>query len=231
MESPFGYSGSFLAIITLISFFLGNPPVPVTAAATDPVVNPLVELSSRAELVNIAGYGEEKLSTVTVTGKVLCHACMGGKFPVPTHPVSGTIIIILIIMITDMIILMKGIQNDSVVSLFCFAFALFVGAKVSVFCGSSGKSNKSWARGSSDEYGDFFIDLPSHLHAIPNLEKVCSVRVLQLPKSSLCRPAFTGKHKGLKLVSIGDGARAYTADDILLMPRSLGGSNKRTRQT
>lgn len=108
---------------------------------------------------------------------------------------------------------------------------LFVGAKVSVFCGSSGKSNKSWARGSSDEYGDFFIDLPSHLHAIPNLEKVCSVRVLQLPKGSLCRPAFTGKHKGLKLVSIGDGARAYTADDILLMPRSLGGSNKRTRQT
>lgn len=52
--------------------------------------NPVVELSSRDELVNIAGYGEDKLSTVTISGKLLCHACMGGMFPVPTHPVSGT---------------------------------------------------------------------------------------------------------------------------------------------
>lgn len=90
------------------------------------------------------------------------------------------------------------------------------GASVAVFCGTSGKSRKSWARGTTDEYGDFLIDLPSCLHAIPNLEKVCLVKVLHLPKNSDCRPAFTGKQKGIKLLSIEDGSRAYTANTINL---------------
>ncbi|KAE8715139.1 acyl carrier protein 3 [Hibiscus syriacus] len=34
----------------------------------------LYELSSRDEMVHLAGYGEEKLSTVLVTGSVLCEA-------------------------------------------------------------------------------------------------------------------------------------------------------------
>ena len=38
-------------------------------------MNPLVEFSSREELAEMAGYGEEKLSTVLVSGTVLCEAC------------------------------------------------------------------------------------------------------------------------------------------------------------
>lgn len=37
------------------------------------------ELSTREELVQMAGYGEEKLSTVLVTGSVLCEACLHGQ--------------------------------------------------------------------------------------------------------------------------------------------------------
>lgn len=43
--------------------------------------NPLIELSSREELAKIAGYGEEKLSTVFLHGTLLC-----GHTP---HPVPG----------------------------------------------------------------------------------------------------------------------------------------------
>lgn len=44
--------------------------------------NPLIELSSREELAKIAGYGEEKLSTVFLHGTLLC----GDHTP---HPVQG----------------------------------------------------------------------------------------------------------------------------------------------
>ncbi|XP_051135552.1 uncharacterized protein LOC127254484 [Andrographis paniculata] len=90
------------------------------------------------------------------------------------------------------------------------------GASVAVFCGSSGNRKKSWARGSTNSYGEFLIDLPSYLHAIPNLEKVCLVKVLSLPKSSLCRHSFTGKHKAIKLSFLGEGVRTYTTDNIYL---------------
>ncbi|KAA8519223.1 hypothetical protein F0562_013479 [Nyssa sinensis] len=140
--------------------------------------NPLVELSSREDLVQMAGYGEEKLSTVLVSGTVLCSDEKAQNHP---HPVSG--------------------------------------ASVAVLCHTSGnwKTRKSnWARGTTDEYGDFLIDLPSHLHSSPNLEKICLVKVLQLPRNSLCRPAFTGDHKGVELSSVGNGIRTYTAQRIHL---------------
>ena len=38
-------------------------------------INPLVELPSGEKLAEMAGYGEEKLSTVMVSGTVLCEAC------------------------------------------------------------------------------------------------------------------------------------------------------------
>lgn len=93
------------------------------------------------------------------------------------------------------------------------------GASVGVFCGSSGKTRRSWARNTTDEDGDFLIDLPSHLHAIPNLEKTCLVKVLRLPRNTICEHAFTGKHKGLELISIGGGIRTYTIQTIHLTPK------------
>ncbi|KAL7244464.1 hypothetical protein ACSBR1_016667 [Camellia fascicularis] len=164
-------------------FFIGAP------AAVAGVENPLVELSGRDELVRIAGYGEEKLSTVLVSGTVLCEACFDEKARTDPRPVSG--------------------------------------ALVAVSCYTSEKTTKSnWVDSKTDEFGDFLIDLPSHLHAIPNLNKRCLVKVLQLPKNSLCHPNFTGKHTGLKLSSVGNGIRTYTAENLNLTPKSSSHTNK-----
>ena len=144
--------------------------------------HPLLELlSSRDEVVQIAGYGEEKLSTVLITGSVTCEA------PHRPQPHAWPI----------------------------------QGASVGVNCKSHGRNNK-WNKGKSmvatgvtDEFGDFMIDLPSHLHAIPNLEKVCIVKIHRIPKASLCRPAHViKKHKGLTLSSFGNGIRTYNAGNI-----------------
>ncbi|KAI3456586.1 hypothetical protein Pfo_013249 [Paulownia fortunei] len=141
----------------------------------------LAELSGREELVKWAGYGEEKLSTVVIGGKLLCHGA-GAKEKTSVHPYPVS------------------------------------GATVAVFCGTSGKMKKSFVKGSTDRSGDFLIDLPSHLHAIPNLEKICHVKVVNLPKSSPCRQPCIGKHKPIKLTSIGEGIRGYTTHNIHLMP-------------
>ncbi|KAG5242320.1 hypothetical protein OIU77_029429 [Salix suchowensis] len=139
--------------------------------------NPLMEFSSREELVQLAGYGEEKLSTVLVTGTVLCEACLHGENQLHAWPISG--------------------------------------ALVSVQCHSSAKRNKkSSAQAITDEYGDFLIDLPSHLHGIPHLERTCSVKVLRLPRNSVCRPAHARKQKALKLSSVGNGIRNYSAGEM-----------------
>ncbi|GFQ06803.1 hypothetical protein PHJA_002824300 [Phtheirospermum japonicum] len=133
------------------------------------------EFLGRDDLVKWAGYGEEKLSTVEIGGKLLCH---GGGAIVNPYPVSG--------------------------------------ATVCVFCGKNSKMKKSWAKGSTDSSGSFLIDLPSHLHAIPNLEKTCHVRVVRLPKTS---PCCSRKHKPIKLSSsMGEGIRSYTTNNIHLMP-------------
>ncbi|PSR98385.1 Non-classical arabinogalactan protein [Actinidia chinensis var. chinensis] len=142
-------------------------------------INPLVEFSSREELAEMAGYGEEKLSTVLVSGTVLCEACSDEN----------------------------GQTNPQTMS----------GALVAVSCQTNQKTSKSnWVESTTDEYGDFLIDLPSHLHAIPNLDKRCLVKILQLPKNSPCHPAFTGKQAGLKLSSAANGIRTYTAENLYL---------------
>ncbi|KAK9014808.1 hypothetical protein V6N11_005946 [Hibiscus sabdariffa] len=51
------------------------------------------ELWSRDEMIRLAGYGEEKLSTVLITGSVLCQACQH-HHPHPqlrSWPISGFI--------------------------------------------------------------------------------------------------------------------------------------------
>ncbi|KAF5728835.1 hypothetical protein HS088_TW21G00989 [Tripterygium wilfordii] len=139
--------------------------------------------SNREEMVQIAGYGDEKLSTVLVTGSVVCEACLHGdgephlrQWPIP-------------------------------------------GARVVVHCHHAKKSSKSTSW--TDEFGDFLVDLPSHLHAIPNLDKACSLKVVRLPNNSICRPTpnyyFKRHHYSLTLSSVGNGIRAYNAGYIKLL--------------
>ena len=98
----------------------------------------------------------------------------------------------------------------------CFKFS--AGASVAVTCHASGKKRRSiLAEGVTDENGDFIIDLPSELHAAPNLEKTCSVEVHRLPRSSLCQPGFVRKHRGIRLSSVGNGIRTYSARTISFM--------------
>lgn len=49
-----------------------------------------VERSMGDDLSRDAGYGDEKLSTVVVTGSILCDACFDGNSPIRSHPVLGT---------------------------------------------------------------------------------------------------------------------------------------------
>jgi hypothetical protein len=74
----------------------------------------------------------------------------------------------------------------------------------------------SFAFATTDEYGNFTIDLPPQLHATPDLEKACTVKVLQLPADSCRLRHRTGDTYGLRLSSVEDGVRAYTAGVIRL---------------
>lgn len=92
---------------------------------------------------------------------------------------------------------------------------LCAGALVAVNCHTNGKKGKSsWIKGVTDEYGDFAVDLPSNLHAIPNLDRKCSLKVLRVPKNALCRPVYVRRNKGLTLSSVGNGIRTYDAGTI-----------------
>ncbi|EEF39479.1 conserved hypothetical protein [Ricinus communis] len=135
--------------------------------------NHLQEFWSREELVRLAGYGEEKLSTVLITGTVLCDGT-----PLGASPVSG--------------------------------------ALVGINCGEWSQQSSAAAEAVTDEYGEFQIDLPSQLHAILNLEKACSLKVLRMPKNSACKLAFGKEGKTLTLLLARDGVRVYTAGEIKL---------------
>ncbi|KAL2339286.1 hypothetical protein Fmac_013732 [Flemingia macrophylla] len=158
----------FCVLVMLLLILVGASP----AAGED---NPLLELSSRDEVVQIAGYGEEKLSTVLITGSLHCES--------PDQPHAWPI----------------------------------QGASVGVNChshGSKWRGKSVVAGGVTDEFGEFMIDLPSHLHAIPNLERVCTVKIHRIPKASLCRQGHVKKQKGLRLSSFGNGIRTYNAGNI-----------------
>ncbi|KAK6932865.1 hypothetical protein RJ641_002489 [Dillenia turbinata] len=148
--------------------------------------NPLVDLSKREYLVELAGYGEEKLSTVLVSGAVLAYACLDEENKIYPLPVSG--------------------------------------ALVSVTCQTSRntKSSSAQAQAMTDEYGDFIIDLPSHLHAIPDLDKACLVSVLRVPEDSACPRFLVRKPKAIWLSSAGNGIRTYTAGEIRIQDSREG---------
>lgn len=153
------------------------------ASMAEEEMSSLYQLSTREELMQMAGYGEDKLSTVLVTGSVLCEASVDGQDQLRAWPITG--------------------------------------ALVSVYCHNSHRKIISKTQTFTDEYGDFMIDLPSHLHATPDLNKKCSVKVLRLPKNSKCRPAYVKKHKGLKLSSVGNGIRTYAAGRIRFLHKPL----------
>uniref|UniRef100_A0A7N0UI67 Uncharacterized protein n=1 Tax=Kalanchoe fedtschenkoi TaxID=63787 RepID=A0A7N0UI67_KALFE len=141
-------------------------------------LHPLFGLSSREELVDLAGYGEEKLSTVLITGSVLCLDHAASNHP---QPVSG--------------------------------------ARVGVRCGSGGEKARksSWEETVTDEYGDFTVDLPSHLHGIQNLDKACRVEVVHVPSQSHCKASFARmKRRGVELSSARNGVRRYSTGKIIL---------------
>ncbi|KAL6622960.1 hypothetical protein ACP70R_032839 [Stipagrostis hirtigluma subsp. patula] len=134
---------------------------------------------SAAELARIAGYGEEPVSSVSVSGQVACELCLR--------------------------------PGDHLL-----AFNM-PGAKVAVSCKTEGTDQVANAVfATTDEYGNFTIDLPSQLHATPNLEKACVVKVLQLPVDSCRLHHHPSSTYGLRLSSQEDGFRAYTTGVIRL---------------
>lgn len=70
----------------------------------------------------------------------------------------------------------------------------------------------------TDEYGDFMTDLP---HAIPHLEKSCSVKVLRVPRNLLCKPTYINRHTGLTLSSVGSGIRTYATKGMRFLHLTL----------
>ncbi|KAL8160819.1 hypothetical protein V2J09_012308 [Rumex salicifolius] len=139
------------------------------------------------ESIRIAGYGEEKLSTVIVTGTLLCSPCSVHRLQL--IPISG--------------------------------------ALVAVTCNSNshhktGMKKPSLIKGITNKNGEFGIDMPSHLHAIADLHKACSLKVLSLPKHSPCGPAAfkARKHRRHEIVlsSVGNGVRTYSAGTLQFRP-------------
>ncbi|KAG4143840.1 hypothetical protein ERO13_D06G217400v2 [Gossypium hirsutum] len=184
-----GFCSAMAMTMTIVFFFLFLQQTPLMAVAAKLEEDhfiiknkpTLYDFSSRDEMVHLAGYGEEKLSTVLVTGTVLCEAChqRRRRDPQPqlrSWPISG--------------------------------------ALVSVKCETPSKTKSGTTPATTDEYGDFMIDLPSHLHGVADLQKICTVKVIGIPKESMCRPAFVKKHEHLRLSSVRNGIRTYTAGRI-----------------
>ncbi|CAM0957636.1 unnamed protein product [Alopecurus aequalis] len=151
-----------------------------TAAAA--AARPMELSFSPAELARIAGYGEEQVSTVLVSGQVACELCLRPGSDLLTFEQPGS--------------------------------------KVEVTCATEGpnKMDKySSFAATTDEYGNFTIELPSRLHATPSLENACSVKVLELPPDSACGASGSrGFSYSLRLSSSEDGIRTYTTGVIRL---------------
>ncbi|XP_020591182.1 uncharacterized protein LOC110032020 [Phalaenopsis equestris] len=170
-----------LPLLLLLPFFL-MPACSSFMAEENPM-----QLLSDAELVRLAGYGEERLSSVLVTGSLVCEACLSAGSELTVSHVQG--------------------------------------AAVAVSCRTEQRRRRRirYANGTTDEFGEFIIDLPSQLHAIPKLEEACVVRILHMPRNSLCRHLSRGLNpaaKRIRLSSVGNSIRVYTTG--MMRTRSLG---------
>ncbi|XP_068640806.1 uncharacterized protein [Aristolochia californica] len=181
------HGGSFLVLFVFLHFFcLGSS----ARTSNDEPRHDLSLVFSRKELVQAAGYGEERLSSVLVTGTVLCHACSDGDDELRAWPVQGALVRV-------------RCKNGR---------------------GYSRTKLMNGAKGTTDEYGDFIVHLPSHLHANPKLDQACTATVLRLPGNSPCRRRFlTRKRRGIRLSSVGNGIRTYTTGTISFWQRSRPG--------
>ncbi|KAL5715607.1 hypothetical protein ACHQM5_017405 [Ranunculus cassubicifolius] len=91
------------------------------------------------------------------------------------------------------------------------------GAVVAISCRNGKKMMKIQNR--TNQYGDFIIELPSHLHGVHHLEKACVVKVLKLSQNSPCRLPIR-RLKKIKLLSNRNNVRAYTIGTIRLQHTS-----------
>ncbi|KAL5231275.1 hypothetical protein ABZP36_030051 [Zizania latifolia] len=188
MELVVGVGGGRIGPAPLLLLFL------MLAAAVAADAASMELYFSPAELARIAGYGEEPVSTVVVSGQVACELRLDPGSDPLTFDLPGAV--------------------------------------VSVACETEGPNTKTKANAAfatTDESGNFTMDLPSRLHATPSLENACSVEVLQLPPGSPCRRrSLPSSSHGLRPLpsssSSGDGVRAYTTGVIRLhaAPRHAG---------
>lgn len=110
------------------------------------------------------------------------------------------------------------------------------GAMVAVACKAEGGGRRrrrrvNYAEGTTDEFGEFIIDLPSQLHAMPKLEEACVVRVLRMPRNSPCRHLARGLNpaaKRIRLSSVGNSIRVYTTG--MVRTRSHGSGKPSHRE-
>ncbi|KAL8137330.1 hypothetical protein V2J09_003331 [Rumex salicifolius] len=178
---------SFVSVVAAICMFVAASAAGrETAVMENSPFDALMEdLSKSDEIARMAGYGEEKLSTVLITGTLVCTSCSSSHLHLQQLPVSG--------------------------------------ALVTAICNSNSpyttrNKKPTWEKGVTDDNGEFIIDLPSQLHAIPDLNKACSVKVLWLPKDSPCQSSASLKVKDreneIVLSSVGNGIRTYTAGTI-----------------
>ncbi|KAF8096260.1 hypothetical protein N665_0313s0029 [Sinapis alba] len=132
---------------------------------------------NRRDMVEMAGYGEQKLSSVIITGSLLCDT-----------PRSRAI----------------------------------SGVSVGVKCHTGYKRRSKWIKAVTNELGEFEIDLPSQLHAIPDLENTCVIKPIHVPElyRCHCHHNSTNMHKPIKLVSSTNGFRVYTSGKIRLQGHS-----------
>ncbi|CAH8384201.1 unnamed protein product [Eruca vesicaria subsp. sativa] len=132
---------------------------------------------SRTEIVEMAGYGEQKLSSVIITGSLLCDTSRSIAIP---------------------------------------------GATVGIKCNTGYKKRSKWIKAVTDDFGEFEIDLPSQLHAIPDLENTCLIKPIHVPDNLFitCYHNSTNIHKRIKLVSSTNGFRVYTSGKIRLQGNS-----------
>lgn len=153
---------------------------------------------TRTEMVEMAGYGEQKLSSVIIAGSLLCDTSRPYLHSVPIPGICF--------------------------STFLFTFLVFrpntymilIGATVAIKCQTGSKRRSKWIKAVTDELGEFEIDLPSQLHAIPDLENKCFIKPVYVPRHYRCYHTSTNIHKRIKLVSSTNGLRVYTSGKIRL---------------
>ncbi|KAJ0252784.1 hypothetical protein HA466_0119250 [Hirschfeldia incana] len=136
---------------------------------------------SRTEMVEMAGYGEQKLSSVIITGSLLCDT---SSPHLKLHSIA--------------------IQ----------------GATVAIKCHTGYKRRSKWIKAVTDDLGEFEIDLPSKLHAVPDLENTCVVKPIHVPEIYRCYHTSSNTHKRIRLVSSTNSLRVYTSGKIRLQGHS-----------